>query len=98
MLIMLLVQDKKSSRCSVYALCVHMCAQSCPILRNLMEGQASLSMGFYRQEYWHGLRSPPPRDLPDPGIETVSPGTPALQSDSLLLSHWGSPSHDVLCI
>ena len=60
--------------------------------------QASLSMGFYRQEYWHGLRSPPPRDLPDPGIETVSPGTPALQSDSLLLSHWGSPSHDVLCI
>ena len=27
-------------------------------------------------------------DLPDPGIELVSP---ALQADSLLLSHWGSP-------
>ena len=54
MLIMLLVQDKKSSRCSVYALCVHMCAQSCPILRNLMEGQASLSIGFSSQGYWSG--------------------------------------------
>ena len=30
--------------------------------------QASLSMGFSRQEYWSGLPFPPPRDLPDPGI------------------------------
>ena len=29
------------------------------------------------------------RDLPDPGIEPVSPVAPALQADSLLLSHWG---------
>ena len=29
-----------------------------------------------------------PVDLPDLGIEPVSP---ALQADSLLLSHWGSP-------
>ena len=34
-----------------------------------------------------GLPFPPPGDLPDPGIETVSP---ALQADSLLLSHLGS--------
>ena len=32
--------------------------------------QASLSMGFSRQEYWSGLPCPPPGDLPDPGIET----------------------------
>ena len=51
MLIMLLVQDKKSSRCSVYDLCAHMCAQSRPILRNLMECQASLSIGFSSQGY-----------------------------------------------
>ena len=28
-------------------------------------------------------------DLPDSGIEPVSPVAPALQADSLLLSHWG---------
>ena len=42
--------------------------------------QAPLSMGFPRQEYWSGLLFPPPRDLPDPGIE---PTSPALQVDSL---------------
>ena len=31
--------------------------------------QASLSMGFFRQEYWNGLPFPPPGDLPDPGID-----------------------------
>ena len=30
-------------------------------------------MGFFRQEYWSGLASPTPEDLPDPGIEPVSP-------------------------
>ena len=29
-------------------------------------------MGFSRQEYWSGLPWPPPRDLPDPGIELAS--------------------------
>ena len=42
--------------------------------------QASLSLRFSRQEYYSGLPFPPPRDLPDPGIE---PGLPALPSDSL---------------
>ena len=40
--------------------------------------QASLSMGFSRQEYWSGLPFPPPGDLPDSGIELVSPVSPAL--------------------
>ena len=39
--------------------------------------QASLSMGFSRQEYWSGLPCPPPKDLPDPGIEPMSPAAPA---------------------
>ena len=42
--------------------------------------QASLSMGFSRQECWSGLLLPLPGDLPDPGIETESP---TLQVDSL---------------
>ena len=49
--------------------------------------QASLSMGFLRQEYWSGLPFPSPGDLPDSGIK---PRSPALQADSLLLHHWGS--------
>ena len=31
--------------------------------------QASLSMRFFRQEYWDRLPCPPSRDLPDPGIK-----------------------------
>ena len=46
--------------------------------------QAPQSMGFPRQKYWSGLSIPSPGDLPDPRIEPMSP---ALQADSLLLSH-----------
>ena len=35
--------------------------------------QAPLSMGFSRQAYWNGLPFPSPGDLPDPGIEPISP-------------------------
>ena len=52
--------------------------------------QAPLSMGFSSQEYWTGLPCPPPKDRPNPGIEPASPVTPALQVDSLPLSHWGN--------
>ena len=34
--------------------------------------QASLSMGFFKKEYWSGLPFPPPGDLPDPGIKSTS--------------------------
>ena len=40
--------------------------------------QASLSMGFSRQEYWSGLPCPPPRDRPNPRIEPASLASPAL--------------------
>ena len=39
-----------------------------------------LSMELPGQEFWSGLPFPSPRDLPDLGIEPVSP---ALQADSL---------------
>ena len=53
--------------------------------------QAPLSMRFPRQEYWSGLPFLPPGDLPDPGIKPASPMSPALQANSLLLSHRGGP-------
>ena len=42
--------------------------------------QAPPSLGFSRQEYWSGLPSPSPGELPDPGIERRPP---ALQADAL---------------
>ena len=39
--------------------------------------QASLSMGFSRQEYWKGLPFPSPGDLSNPGVEA---GCPTLQA------------------
>ena len=47
-------------------------AQSCPTLWPAA-CQAPLSMGYTRQKYWSGLPFPTPGDLPDPGIEPVSP-------------------------
>ena len=52
--------------------------------------------GFSKQEYYSGLPCPPPGDLANPGIEPASPVTPALQADSLLMSHWGSSNYVLL--
>ena len=40
--------------------------------------QIPLSMEFSRQGYWSGLPFSTPVDLPDPGIEPLSPMLPAL--------------------
>ena len=53
--------------------------------------QSPPSIEFSRQEYWSELPFPTPGDLPDPGIKPTSPTAPALQVDSLPLSHLGSP-------
>ena len=52
-----------------------------------LASQAALSMGFPRQESWSGLPFPSPGDLPDPGIEPMSPAWWAV---SLPLSQLGS--------
>ena len=51
-----------------------------------------LSMGFPRQECWSGLPFPPPGDLPDPGIEPVSPASPALAGRFFTTEPPGNPS------
>ena len=66
--------------------CKHGCSVASDYLRPYVAHQAPLSMGFSRQEYWSGLPCPPPGNLPYPGIKPLSP---ALQADSLPLSHWG---------
>ena len=80
----------ETSSSKVYGCMRAQSLQSCVTLQILwiITCQAPLSLEFSRQEYWSGLLCPPPGDLPDPGIKPVSP---ALQVDSLLLSHQGSP-------
>ena len=57
--------------------------QSCltPVTPWTVVHQAPLPTGFSRQEFWSGLPFPSLGDLPKPGIK---PGSPALQTDSLL--------------
>ena len=54
--------------------------------------QASLSLGFSRQEYWSGLPFPSPGDLPDPWIE---PRSPAFQADALPSEPPGKHSYSI---
>ena len=78
--------------------CMHACLLSCysPVWLFVTQWpialQAPLSMRFSRREYWSGLPCSPPGALPHPGIEPLSP---ALQVDSLLLSHRGSPDSSI---
>ena len=69
-------------------------AQSCLSLCDPMDCiyQASLSMGFSRQEYWSGLLFPSLGDLPDPGIK---PTSPALHADALPSE---PPGNHISCI
>ena len=53
--------------------------------------QALLSVGFPRQEYWSGLPSPPPGDLPDPVIEPTSLMYPALAGGFFITEAPGKP-------
>ena len=46
------------------------------------------SVGFSRQEYWSGLPSLSPEDLPNPGIK---PRSPSLQADALTSEPPGKP-------
>jgi len=58
--------------------------------------QASVSLGFSRQEYWSGLPCPPPRDRPDPRIEPTSLTSPALAVRFFnTRATWEPPSHQL---
>ena len=54
--------------CAQWLSCVRLFVTPWPVAH-----QTPLFLGFFRQEYWSGLPFPPPGDLPDPGIELVSP-------------------------
>ena len=51
--------------------------------------QASLSIGFSREEYWSALPFPPTGDLPDPGIKPMSLIVPVLAGRFFTISARG---------
>ena len=75
-------------------ICVYVCAcQVASVVSNsatpwTVAHQSPLCMGFSRQEYRSGLPCPPPGIFLTQGSNHG--GSPALQADSLLLSHTGS--------
>ena len=56
--------------------------------------QASLSRGFFRQEYNNELPFPTPGDLPDPGIEPKSLAFVALAGKFCITEQLGKPTKD----
>ena len=68
-------------------------AQQCDSLP--CRGQYSLTVspvnGFSRQEYWSGLPFPTLGDLPDPGIEPASLGSPPLAGGFFATEPPGNP-------
>ena len=51
--------------------------------------------GIFQPRILEWVAMPHSRDLPDPGIEPVSPASPAIQADSLLTEQEGRP-HSLL--
>ena len=77
----------------VWLLIACVCAQSlqsCPTLCDTMDCSppGSSVHGILQARILERVTCCPPGDLPDPGVK---PTSPALQVDSLPLSHWGSP-------
>ena len=73
--------------------------QSCPTLCNLwiVACQASLSIGFSKQEYWSWLPFSPLEDLPNPGMETEPLMSPALAGRFFTTcAPWEAPQNDII--
>ena len=63
--------------------------------------QAPLPMGFSKQEYWSGLPSPSPGDLPDPEIEPTYLTSPVLAGrffTAVQLTDSLTPNRCYLCL
>ena len=76
--------------------CVLCCMLSCPVMSDSLQSHGLYPTrplcpwGFSRQEYWSELPCPPPGNLPNPGIEPISP---TLQVDSLSSEPPGKPKN-----
>ena len=63
-------------------ICCCLVNKSClTLLLSNVAHEVPLSMGFSKQKHWSELPFPSPKELPDPGIQSASPTSPALQAD-----------------
>ena len=78
--------------------CVYSVAKSCPTVWEPMTvaGQAPLSMGYSREEYWSELSFPSQGDLTDLGMETGSLASHAMASRFFTTEPDGKPSLSVV--
>ena len=91
-------------KCLCYAVLSHSVTSNSLQPQGLQPARLLSPGGFSRQEYWSWLPSPPPGDLPNPGIEPRSPAlqilywlkhqqikpvSPAMQVDSLPVESLG---------
>ena len=84
----------------MYAVINSMCAKSlqwCLTLCDHVDWSPAGSSvhGFSRQKYRSGLPSPPPEDLPHPGMEPTSPVCPALAGTSFATRTMSEAQRDV---
>ena len=94
-ILLLLTHEKKSSAVSVNTVLIPFSPVWLFAAPWTVAYQTPLSMGFYRQEYWSGLPCLPPGDLPNWGIEPVSPMSLASLVDSLPPRYQRSPSVNI---
>ena len=78
--------------------CVYSVAKSCPTVWEPMTlaGQAPLSMGYSREEYWSVLPFRSPGDLTDPRVETRSLASHAMASRFFTTEQDGKPRLSVV--
>ena len=89
-----LVELKVSGNSHSYFLdCVLSWLSGVPLFVTLwtVAGQAPLSVGFSRQDYWSGMPFPTPGDLPDPRIKPMSLAPPTLASGFFTTEPPGKP-------
>ena len=93
------VEDMSTCVCVCVCVCVYVFSHQ--VLSNsfvtpwTVAHQASLSMGFPRQEYWSGLPFPSPGKLSNPGTEHASPASPELAAGFFSTEPPGKPHIDL---
>ena len=75
-------------------MCAHSCLTLCDPMDYSLLGSSVHGISQARILEWVAVASS--MDLPHPGIKLMSPAFPALQADSLLLSHRGSPQWNIV--
>ena len=79
-------------------MCMHPVTRLCLTLCDPMDCNPPgmpLSMEFSRQEYWSRLPFPTPGDLPNPGIEPMTPMSSALAGGFFTTASPGKPSLNI---